>query len=131
MAKEQAQIRFSEATQRWNREREKLQAMEQKHEEQVANFRAGISSPMPLETFKFYRYSFDKLKEELEGQQRRVEETRAVQQQCLAELGEAAKRLEVVSNLKKMRWEQHQQAAIAEEQQLLDEVGILRHGREF
>jgi len=129
-AKEQAQLRFAEATQLWEQEKQKLAKVQQSYTIHAAQFQENLREPLPVEMLKFFRYSFDKISSEVTRQTVCEEEAAMVRQQRLQELQDAARQLEAVTQLRRLQWEQHMQAELLAEQQTLDEIGLQRYGKE-
>lgn len=130
-AKEQAQLYLAEATHLWEQERQQLDLVQTSYAMQEMQFREKLKGPVPVEMLKFFRYSYDKLKDQLDQQSLCVRKAEGLRQQRLQELQEAAKQLEAVSQLRQLRWEQHLQAELDAEQKSLDEIGLQRYGKEF
>ncbi|MPM20338.1 hypothetical protein SDC9_66767 [bioreactor metagenome] len=129
MQKEQAQLAFMKASQVLHDEKAKLEQLTIKLTEIIGTFRDYQTNSLTIEVLKNFQNYFDKIRENINHQNTRVNEAQTVQQERLQELRQAVKNCEVVEKLKVKRLLQYQAETLSEEQKMLDELGLQNYVR--
>lgn len=129
MQKEQAQIKYMQAVNKTNLERERLQLAQDRLRHSLQEFKESQQSLVNVEMFKLYQYYFDKIKEDIKNQQVTVQLAVQEQEQALKVLEEALKQVSLVEKFKERRLEQYHLEVLAEEQKQLDEIGLQLYSR--
>lgn len=130
MQKEQIEIKFAQATQVMEAERERLVEMNETMAKNMEVLRDKQQEVLPVETLKVFQNFFDKIKEEICGQSQRVQAAEQYQAQCLRELEDIVKQVDIVEKLRVKRVLQYRLEQLAEEQKTLDEIGLQLHVRD-
>ena len=122
--KEQVQIAFLQSMNQLRIEKERLAELEAKLLDNVDLFHSRQKQVLSIESFKTFRYYFDKISEDVAGQKQRVAQADAHRRECLRNLTEAEKNYKVVEKFREKKFQDYQIEAMNEEQKLLDEIGL-------
>lgn len=121
---EQAQLCLAAATNELLQEKEMLFALEQEFVSILDVLRQRQNDRVTVAELKMLRDYNDKLKEEINEQQIRVDNAAAKQQECLLAVVQAMKARKIVEKLREKRALQYQIEMLSEEQKNLDELGL-------
>jgi len=105
-------------------EKEMLAQLEGKLLDNVALFHSRQQQVLSIESFKSFRYYFDKISEDVTAQKQRVIQADEHRRKCLQSLTEAEKNHKVVEKFREKKFHDYQIEAMNEEQKLLDEIGL-------
>ncbi len=126
---EKKKRKFGTAMRNLNREEKELGKMGNSlngHEEFMEECCQGNVSAKELQNNFNYARALD---DRIDDQQNNVDEKKEIVEDKRAELVESTKRKKVLERLKERYREDHKQAAIKEEQNLIDELTSMRHKR--
>lgn len=125
MKKDRAEVAFAEVSRRLEEERQQLsrylEEMQQGHkdyDEIIAAHRMTVGTLMTYNSF------FDWKRRQIEAQQDLITQTRAEQQKKLRELMAVMNELKSIEQLKEKRRREYIEEMLAEEQKMLDEIGL-------
>ncbi len=125
MQKDRAEVAFAEVSRRLEEERQQLrqylEEMQQGHkdyEDIIAAHRMTVGTLMTYNSF------FDWKRRQIEAQQEQIIQTKAEQQKKLKELMEIMNELKSIEQLKEKRRQEYIDEMLAEEQKMLDEIGL-------
>ena len=125
MQKDRAEVAFAEVSRRLEEERQQLrqylEEMQQGHKDYEDIIAARC---MTVGTLMTYNSFFDWKRRQIEAQQDQIVQTRAEQQKKLRELMEVMNELKSIEQLKEKRRREYIEEMLAEEQKMLDEIGL-------
>ena len=125
MQKDRAEVAFAEVSRRLEEERQQrrqyLEEMQQGHKDYESIIAARR---MTVGTLMTYNSFFDWKRRQIEAQQEQIIQTRAEQQKKLRELMEVMNELKSIEQLKEKRRREYIEEMLAEEQKMLDEIGL-------
>lgn len=124
MKKEQAEIRFAEATQLLLKDRQVLTGFEHELEEGISQYYQLSAGKVTVSDLMSYHAYFERMKGQIEQQKLEVEKAAAHREECLETLQAAMNKLKTIERLRDRRYEQFKEAQLAEEQKELDEIGL-------
>ena len=125
MKKEQAEVKFAEATQRLAEQRRQLAVLQEEMrqgEKDYANLTQA--SHLTVGTLMTYNSFFNWKREQIDMQEEAILHSKAEKQRTLKELMQIMNKLKSIEQLKEKRWQQFKEDMLSEEQKLLDEIGI-------
>jgi flagellar FliJ protein len=128
--KEQVQLVFIKATNQLHLEQALLAEWEEKLSENIMLLRMTQQQSLSIEKLKIFRYYFDKISIDINNQKEIVMQAEAYCQECLEKLAEAEKNHKIVEKFREKKFQNYQLEANAEEQKLLDEIGLQIYTRE-
>jgi flagellar FliJ protein len=129
MQEDKAKVLLAQATAEFATETEKLRKIETAISDHVNLYRSQHSKRNTVSKLKMFQDYYDKIKWEYSQQQEQVELADKKRRECLAVLEQSAKERKVVEKLKEKRLVEFQKSMLAEEQKILDELGIQAFSR--
>lgn len=125
MQKDRAEVAFAEVSRRLEEERQQLrqylEEMQQGHKDYDDII---VARRMTVGTLMTYNSFFDWKRRQIEAQQEQIIQTKAEQQKKLRELMEVMNELKSIEQLKEKRRREYIEEMLAEEQKMLDEIGL-------
>ncbi len=130
LQKEQAQLNFAAAVSRVMAAKTLLEQLQLQLAENMASFHTVQNKPISIEFIRSYHYYFNKMQENIEGQQQSVQQAEQQQQQCLNALNTAVNKFKIIEKLRFKRLDQFKAEVLCEEQHYLDDVGMQIYARQ-
>ena len=129
--KEAAEIGLSKALGRLNRERLQLQSLREDWDQARRRLEKELRSSVPSKWLRLYSDFFSGMKARIADQQETIArcENEVLEKRSI--LLEKTKEFKIIEKLKEkdyQKWQDHQRL---EEQKRMDEIAVLRHGRQF
>lgn len=124
--KEEAEIKFAEASRKVEELRAQLQVFLAEMQAGQREYEAltAEGAKVTIGTLMIYNDFINWKRQQIERQQQLILEARAFRQKCLDELLKLMNKLKSIEQLKEKRFRQYQAEALAEEQKMLDEIGL-------
>lgn len=122
--KEQTEIAFAEATNALLAEQEKLKSYENELAQAMEDYYKIENKKITIELLTSYNTYFFRLRMQIQSQQTVILEAEKKRQACLEEFRAALNRLKSIEKLKQRRFAEFQEQELAEEQKMLDEIGL-------
>ena len=125
MQKDRAEVAFAEVSRRLEEERQQLRQYLEEMQQGHKDYEDIIAARrMTVGTLMTYHSFFDWKRRQIEAQQDQIIQTRAEQQKKLRELMEVMNELKSIEQLKEKRRREYIEEMLAEEQKMLDEIGL-------
>lgn len=125
MQKDRAEVAFAEVSRRLEEERQQLRQYLEEMQQGHKDYEDIIAARrMTVGTLMTYNSFFDWKRRQIEAQQEQIIQTRAEQQKKLRELMEVMNELKSIEQLKEKRRREYIEEMLAEEQKMLDEIGL-------
>lgn len=125
MQKDRAEVAFAEVSRRLEEERQQLRQYLEEMQQSHKDYEDIIAARrMTVGTLMTYNSFFDWKRRQIEAQQDQIIQTRAEQQKKLRELMEVMNELKSIEQLKEKRRREYIEEMLAEEQKMLDEIGL-------
>ena len=126
MKKEDAEVKFAEASRRLEDERAVLQELLLQMQEGQRDYDAltGEGKSITVGRIMMFNSFFNWKRTQIENQQQVILKARAEKQQRLNDLMKIMSYLKSIEQLKEKRWQEYQAEALFEEQKMLDEIGL-------
>lgn len=125
MQKDKAEVAFAEVSRRLEQERQQLHQYLEEMQQGHRDYEGLIAARrMTVGTLMTYNSFFDWKRRQIEAQQEQIMRTRAEQQKRLRELMEVMNELKSIEQLKEKRRREYIDEMLAEEQKVLDEIGV-------
>lgn len=124
MKKEQAELKFAEATQILYQRRQLLAEFEHELQEGINQYYQLSSGKIVVAELMSYHTYFERMKSQIDRQKIEIENAAKHREACLVILRVAMNKLKTIEQLKEKRYEQFKKNQLAEEQKELDEIGI-------
>lgn len=125
MQKDRAEVAFAEVSRRLEEERQQLRQYLEEMQQGHKDYEDIIAARrMTVGTLMTYNSFFDWKRRQIEAQQDQIVRTRAEQQKKLRELMEVMNELKSIEQLKEKRRREYIEEMLAEEQKMLDEIGL-------
>ncbi|MBQ5758706.1 MAG: flagellar export protein FliJ [Schwartzia sp.] len=125
MQKDRAEVAFAEVSRRLEEERQQLRQYLEEMQQGHKDYEDIIAARrMTVGTLMTYNSFFDWKRRQIEAQQDQIIQTRAEQQKKLRELMEVMNELKSIEQLKEKRRREYIEEMLAEEQKMLDEIGL-------
>ena len=125
MQKDRAEVAFAEVSRRLEEERQQLRQYLEEMQQGHKDYEDIIAARrMTVGTLMTYNSLFDWKRRQIEAQQDQIVRTRAEQQKKLRELMEVMNELKSIEQLKEKRRREYIEEMLAEEQKMLDEIGL-------
>ena len=125
MQKDRAEVAFAEMSRRLEEERQQLRQYLEEMQQGHKDYEDIIAARrMTVGTLMTYNSFFDWKRRQIEAQQEQIIQTRAEQQKKLRELMEVMNELKSIEQLKEKRRREYIEEMLAEEQKMLDEIGL-------
>lgn len=125
MQKDRAEVAFAEVSRRLEEERQQLRQYLEEMQQGHKDYENIIAARrMTVGTLMTYNSFFDWKRRQIEAQQDQIVQTRAEQQKKLRELMEVMNELKSIEQLKEKRRREYIEEMLAEEQKMLDEIGL-------
>lgn len=125
MQKDRAEVAFAEVSRRLEEERQQLRQYLEEMQQGHKDYEDIIAARrMTVGTLMTYNSFFDWKRRQIEAQQDQIVQTRAEQQKKLRELMEVMNELKSIEQLKEKRRREYIEEMLAEEQKMLDEIGL-------
>jgi len=128
--KEEAQIAFLQASNELRIQKEKLIDFKEKLAENVVFLQERQQQVLSVEIFKSFQYYFDKMNEDIIKQQQIILGKEEECRQCLQVLAEAERNYKIVEKFREKKLAHYYFESMAEEQKILDEIGLQIYTRE-
>lgn len=130
--RDDAEMAFAEVSRRLEAHRETLQKLLQELQAGQAEYSnmTGAGRSVKINTIVTYNNFFNWKREQIEQQQQVILKTMQERQQKLKKLMEIMTYLKSIEQLKEKRLREYNEAALAEEQKFLDEIGLQLHMRQ-
>lgn len=122
--KEQAEIAFAEATNALLAQQEKLREFENELAQAMEDYYKIENKKITIELLTSYNTYFFRLRMQIQAQNTVVLEAENKRQSCLEAFRSALNRLKSIEKLKQRRLEEFKEQEMAEEQKMLDEIGL-------
>lgn len=126
MKKDDAEVKFAESSRKLEEERavlEKLLVEMQKGQRDYEEL-TGEGKTVTIGRIMAFNSFFAWKRNQIENQQQTILKARSEKQKCLKALMEIMSYLKSIEQLKEKRWQEYQAEALAEEQKMLDEIGL-------
>jgi flagellar FliJ protein len=129
--KEAAEIELSKALGRLNRERLQLQSLSEDLEQAGQQFETDLRNSVPSRWLRLYADFLSGIKKRIADQQDSVArcENEVIEKRRV--LLEKTKEFKIIERLKEKDFQKWQDQQRLEEQKRMDEIAVLRHGRQF
>ncbi|MDO4204734.1 MAG: flagellar export protein FliJ [Selenomonadaceae bacterium] len=125
MQKDRAEVAFAEVSRRLEEERQQLRQYLEEMQQGHKDYDDIIAARrMTVGTLMTYNSFFDWKRRQIEAQQEQIIQTKAEQQKKLRELMEVMNELKSIEQLKEKRRREYIEEMLAEEQKMLDEIGL-------
>ena len=125
MQKDRAEVAFAEVSRRLEEERQQLRLYLEEMQQGHKDYEGIIAAHrMTVGTLMTYNSFFDWKRRQIEAQQEQIIQTKAEQQKKLKELMEIMNELKSIEQLKEKRRQEYIDEMLAEEQKMLDEIGL-------
>ncbi len=126
MKKEDAEVKFAQASRRVEEERAALQELLVQMQEGQRDYDelTGEGKSITVGRIMMFNSFFNWKRTQIENQQQVILKARSEKQQCLNELMKVMSYLKSIEQLKEKRWKEYQAEALFEEQKMLDEIGL-------
>lgn len=124
--KEEAEIKFAEASRILEERRHQLQVLLSEMQAGQRDYEELMreGKKVTVDAIMIYTSYINFKREQIEQQQQLIIEARAHKQKCLDELLKRMNKLKSIEQLKEKRFQQYQKEALDEEQKMLDEIGL-------
>lgn len=124
--KEEAEIKFAEASRILEERRHQLQVLLSEMQAGQRDYEELMreGKKVTVDAIMIYTSYINFKREQIEQQQQLIIEARADKQKCLDELLKRMNKLKSIEQLKEKRFQQYQKEALDEEQKMLDEIGL-------
>lgn len=126
MKKDDAEVKFAEASRRLEEERAVLNELLRQMQEGQRDYDAltGEGKSITVGRIMMFNSFFNWKRMQIEEQQQVILKARSEKQQRLNELMKVMSYLKSIEQLKEKRWQEYQAEALFEEQKMLDEIGL-------
>ncbi len=126
MKKEDAEVKFAEASRKLEEERERLNELLMQMQEAQHDYETltGEGKSITVGRIMMFNSFFNWKRTQIENQQQVILRARGEKQQRLNELMKIMSYLKSIEQLKEKRWQEYQAEALFEEQKMLDEIGL-------
>lgn len=124
--KEEAEIKFAEASRILEELRQQLQVLLSEMQQGQRDYESLMQEgkKVTVDAIMIYTSYINFKREQIEKQQQLILEARGKKQKCLDILLQLMNKLKSIEQLKEKRYRQYQEEALAEEQKMLDEIGL-------
>ena len=124
--KEEAEIKFAEASRILEERRQQLQQFLIEMQEGQRDYEKLMKEgkKVTVDSIMIYTSYINFKREQIEKQQQLIMEAKARKQERLDELLKRMNKLKSIEQLKEKRFQQYQEEVLAEEQKMLDEIGL-------
>lgn len=127
--KDQAEVKFAEATQALALEQQKLARLHESLAEGTRNYEKLTEKKITVDMLVNYSSFFARLKSEIETQQTAVQIAEVHKAETLEILKVAMNKLKSIERLKERRLAEYMEEQLHEEQKQLDEIGLQLYTR--
>lgn len=124
MKKEQAEVKFAEATQFLILQKETLTQYESELQEGLNDYYRMQSSTVTVDRLMSYSAYFNRMRAQIAKQHQAIAAAEKKRAECLELLRVAMNKLKSIEQLKEKRFEEFRLEQILEEQKELDEIGL-------
>ncbi len=126
MKKEDAEVKFAEVSRRLEEQKQVLNTLLEQMQQGQKDYEALTEEGTKVTIGKIMTFNsfFAWKRQQIENQQQTILNTRAERQERLKELMKVMSYLKSIEQLKEKRWQEYQAEALAEEQKMLDEIGL-------
>ena len=128
--KEEAQIAFLQASNELRTEKEKLADFKARLVENIILLQELQQQALSIEMFKSFQYYFDKINIDIIQQSQVILKKEEHCRLCLQALAEAERNYKIVEKFREKKIAHYHFEAMAEEQKILDEIGLQIYTRE-
>lgn len=124
MKKEQAEVKFAEATQFTELQKKIMRQFEHELQQGLNDYYHLAMERVTVDRLISYSSYFDRMKEQIEHQREVVHEAQRKQAACLEILKVAMNKLKSIEQLREKRFVEFREEQLFEEQKELDEIGL-------
>lgn len=124
MRKEQAEVKFAEATQFTNLQKKMMCQFQAELQQGLNDYYHLAMEKVTVDRLISYSSYFDRMKKQIEQQREIVREAEKKQAECLDLLRIAMNKLKSIEQLKEKRFAEFREEQLFEEQKELDEIGL-------